>query len=622
MTIDDPVQYSSLILPSSPTFYHAKIPDKHWQLRSLLCSPESDILYYPTGKNIYLLNTKSRRREFVASLPFNPRCIGARYGWACAGGKDNGHFASIRIGRYGKPRPCHEDESVGMEVDAEEESMLRPEVNISELTGSIVNSITLHRPQGSQNDDDVLAILTNNDKTVRVFSLAQNCVQATLHLPISTNHASMSPDGKHLVVVGDSTKVYFYHSNPGTSLNCETGREPWTLTCQLPAGVYDALISTAFCPSSVLCAVASQEGTITIFDIRHLSRSLSPDCPSPIVKQILSTRPKTYAGAVRSIQFSPAPLDLLVWAEHSGRVTIADTRSNFSKRQVIDVLNNSEKIVDVDVVGASDDDPPSECREEHRRRSLTREEDDDEEDATTEEIEGYFRAHFMGRDGWMANPTVSTTPLNPVSIGSTASPGYMHPRYFMRNIPSAAVSPYTLNPSAGTPHITISTSDNSSINAIGFRPASPTTPNPLHDYRERQLEHDPSTVVADNNNTGPNRPVHWRIDYEAQRRPAEEVDQLQRNREQLSLMIAEERRRNILRRTNNTTGVNRRNGFNGASVQSDHEPSEIRTCEDVDITGCTMSVDGSKLYIATDKGIVEYKIDIAGRRVFPSLQCR
>ena len=470
---------------------------------------------------------------------------------------------------------------------------------------------------------------SNNDKTVRVFSLAQNRVQATLHLPISTNHASMSPDGKHLVVVGDSTKVYFYHSNSGTSSNCEAGREPWTLTCQLPAGVYDALISTAFSPSSVLCAVASQEGTITIFDTRYLSRSLSPDHPSPIVKQILSTRPKTYAGAVRSIQFSPAPLDLLVWAEHSGRVTIADARSNFSKRQVIDVLTNSEEIIDVDVMGASDEDPPAECREEQRRRSITREEDEGEGDDATAGVEGYH-PHFMGRDGWMTNLAVSTIPLNPVSIGPTASPGYMHPRYYMRNIPSAVVSPYTLSPSAGTPHITISTSDNSSTIAIGGRPVSPTISNPLHDYRERQLDRDrarqhihdtprrrnltipptpqfpevsplingdyPSTVTININNAGSNRPVHWRIDYEAQRRPAEEFNQIQRNREQLTQMIADERRRNILRRTNITAGVNRGHGFNGSAAQRDHESSEHHACEDVvDITGCTMSMDGSKL---------------------------
>jgi len=473
-------------------------------------------------------------------------------------------------------------------------------------------------------------LCSNNDRTVRVFSLAQNRVQATLHLPIPTNHASMSPDGKHLVVVGDSTTVYFYHPNSVTSPNCEAGQEPWTLTCQQTVGVYDVLISTAFSPSSVLCAVASQAGTITIFDTRFLSRSLTPDCPSPVVKQMLSSRPKTYAGAVRSIHFSPAPFDLLVWAEHSGRVTIADARNNFSKRQVIDVLNNRDKIVDVDIVEPSDD-PPTECREEQRRRSLTREEEEGGgADSTTGEFEGYFSAHLMNRDRWMTNPTVSTTPLNPVAIGPTASPGYMHPRYYMRDIPSAVVSPYPRNLAAGAPHITISTSDSSSPIALGAHPASPSTSNPLRDYRERQPERDrgsqrihgnsrrrsstspatrqlpevfsqtnadiASTLTTDISNAGPNHPVHWRIDYEAQSRSEEEVNQLQRNREQLSQMIAEERRRDILRRTSHSAGVNRRHGIGGPTAQGNYESGEHHTCEDaVDITGCTLSVDGSKL---------------------------
>lgn len=36
----------------------------------------------------------------------------------------------------------------------------RPEVNISHLGGSIVNSVTLHRPPSSNSDDDVVAVLT------------------------------------------------------------------------------------------------------------------------------------------------------------------------------------------------------------------------------------------------------------------------------------------------------------------------------------------------------------------------------------------------------------------------------------------------------------------------------
>ena len=132
---------------------------RHWQLRSLLCSPESNVLYYPTGRNIYSLNTKTRKRELVASLPFSPTCIGVKYGWLCAGGKDQGYFASIKVGEsILQTYPAVE--SVGMGIASVEE-MLKAEVKLSELGGLIVNSITLHKPPASKSGgDDVLAILT------------------------------------------------------------------------------------------------------------------------------------------------------------------------------------------------------------------------------------------------------------------------------------------------------------------------------------------------------------------------------------------------------------------------------------------------------------------------------
>lgn len=474
-----------------------------------------------------------------------------------------------------------------------------------------------------------MGIISNNDKTVRVFSLALNRVQATLHLPISTNHASISPDGKHLVVVGDSTKVYFYHSSMGASAQYEAGREPWTLTRQLIAGTSDALISTAFSPSSVLCAVASQDGSITIFDTRFLS--LSPDDgPSPIVKHIQSTRPRTHAGAIRSIQFSPSPWDLLVWAEHSGKVTVADVRSDFIERQVIDVLGNDENIVDVDISGVSDHDPPSECRDQQTRRSDVSEQGETEEDAPTgDELEGDLHGPLYNTShGWISNPTATTTALH-----ATESPppsGHMHPRYYMRNTPSATFSPYVLTRSPA--HITISTNDTSSNSQTGTQPVPPAS-NVLRDHRERrpernnsmqqsreqlhrqsltdhvaippdgqsqhgtQMSHDAhsSNITIDISNAAPNRPVHWRIDYEAQRRSAEEINQLQRNNEQLTQMIEEERRRNILRRTLLVAGANRRSDIGDHPANGRIEAGRYQSGDCVDITGCTMSVDGSKL---------------------------
>jgi hypothetical protein len=196
----------------------------------------------------------------------------------------------------------------------------------------------------------------NNDKTVRIFHLAENRVVTTLHVDVSTNHASISPDGQHLVVVGDSPEVYFYHpassgsgsGSPATGIG-EAGCGSWVLSSHPPlkAGTdSDALMSTSFSSSSLHCAVASQAGIITIFDTRYLS---CDDGCDPLVKTIKSSRPLSEAGAVRSVQFSPAPWDLLVWAEHCGRVCVADARSNFTRRQVIDVLAEKEELIEAEV---------------------------------------------------------------------------------------------------------------------------------------------------------------------------------------------------------------------------------------------------------------------------------
>ncbi|PWW71721.1 hypothetical protein C7212DRAFT_338674, partial [Tuber magnatum] len=91
---------------------------------------------------------------------------------------------------------------------------------------------------------------------------------------------------------------------------------------------------------------------------------------------------------------------------------------------------------------------------------------------------------------------------------------------------------------------------------------------------------------------------------------ASQVDH-QRNREQLNLLIAEERRQSYMRR--------RAASSNAAAGIADDAGIGYRGDGDgVDITGCTLSRDGSKLYVATDTGIVEYRVDIAGRKVFPS----
>lgn len=130
---------------------------------------------------MFSLNPATRRREVVASLPFGPRCIGARYGWVCVGGVENGQFATIRVGEPEKewyrrrPRGSG-DEAMGPGIEPEHEGAetglggsRRPEVNISHLGGSIVNSVTLHRPPSSTSDDDVVAVLTYPNPTITLL---------------------------------------------------------------------------------------------------------------------------------------------------------------------------------------------------------------------------------------------------------------------------------------------------------------------------------------------------------------------------------------------------------------------------------------------------------------------
>lgn len=192
---------------------------------------------------------------------------------------------------------------------------------------------------------------------MRIFNLAESRVVTTLHVDVSTNHASISPDGKHLVVVGDSPEVYFYH--PASTSRTrggigEGGCGSWVLASHPPISTNtkadtDALMSTSFSSSSLHCAVASQSGIITIFDTRYLACTDEKDGCSPIVRVITSSRPSTQSGAVRSVQFSPAPWDLLIWAEHCGRVCIADSRSNFTRRQVIDVLVEKDEVIEAEI---------------------------------------------------------------------------------------------------------------------------------------------------------------------------------------------------------------------------------------------------------------------------------
>ncbi|KAI9678268.1 MAG: hypothetical protein M1817_006213 [Caeruleum heppii] len=340
----------TLILPKPRKFYPAKIPVRHWQLRSLISAAAPDKVYYACDSDVYCLHTTSRKRELVVSLTFEPRCLAAGYGWLCAGGVDQGQFAAVKLDAQQGPR--HEraprwraeiDSSMLLDL----ESHLRqhqprlsldpetifpgsrrrsPQVYVHELGDDIVNSVSVH--QSSQDSfpglAEVIAVLT-------IFSLTHNCLVQFIDCPFQMNHASISPIGNLLVAVGDGSTMFFYRRDKRSSTSTHWEKCSEYSPAPKLVSQNDSYFSTAFSPSGRYCAVASQGGIIIVFDVRTIEQGEA----NAIHAVIPSSAPNTSSGAIRSMCFAPEPWELLICTEHSGRVSVVDARNGFRSRQVI-----------------------------------------------------------------------------------------------------------------------------------------------------------------------------------------------------------------------------------------------------------------------------------------------
>lgn len=340
------------------------------------------------------MHTSTRKRELIAVLPWAPICLAAAFGWIAVGGLDKGRCAFVKVGADGlegrSPRssPRHAEVDALLPLDLDPESRFqahqfltgstpdsdfigvrKAEVQIQELGTDIVNSVTIHRLRGDGKEfqDELIAVMTNNDHTVRIFSLTQSCSLDTLHFPTAMNHATISPDGSLLVAVGDEPHAYFHRRVTSGSIQVQNGpvllRNEWQLLASpllQVTGPEDGgmCFTTAFSPSGHICAVASQHGIITIFDTSSIQAAEDDD--DAIIEVFRSSRPSlplpaSQIGAPRSMCFSPAPWDLLAWAEDHGRVCVADARHAFRSRQTIELDVDDPEIDRAEVTDLADD---------------------------------------------------------------------------------------------------------------------------------------------------------------------------------------------------------------------------------------------------------------------------
>ncbi|KAJ2896472.1 hypothetical protein GGI21_001944 [Coemansia aciculifera] len=123
-----------------------------------------------------------------------------------------------------------------------------------------------------------------------------------------------------MCVVGDSNLVFLFNKRG------DDFEKIATLTAS-----EDAAFSCDFSQSSELFAVGSQDGYVSVWDIRSAQQK---------VVQLETFQHGRSRGACRNVKFSPSgSVDLLAFSEHSSFVSIADTRC-FEKRQILRVGGN------------------------------------------------------------------------------------------------------------------------------------------------------------------------------------------------------------------------------------------------------------------------------------------
>lgn len=367
----------SLVLPLK-TLYPLSIPVAHYQLRHYISCEGQDVLYYASGTDVFALNTSTQKRTHLATLPFETRCTASGHGWLCCGGEDEGHFAAVKL-HGGSPLAADVDALLPLDLGNRplgrpSVASTTPTVKLERIGEEIVNSISIHKLAGEEGaEDEVVAVLTNNDKTVRIYCLTHGLEEAVLDLPFPMNHATISPDGNLLVAVGDYNQAFFFerarsrHRSHSTKTDTRAGAGPseWTNFCvaQLhvpPNSATTGYFTTAWSPSGKLCAVGSECGYITVLDTDLLASSEFGE--DAIVQVIRSTRPDTThgPGAVRTMCFAPQPWDLLIWAEDQARICVADLREGLLARQVLaldpkedNVIRIETPLVDIEEAGES-----------------------------------------------------------------------------------------------------------------------------------------------------------------------------------------------------------------------------------------------------------------------------
>ncbi|KAF0911859.1 hypothetical protein E2562_012341 [Oryza meyeriana var. granulata] len=178
--------------------------------------------------------------------------------------------------------------------------------NLTGNNNSITNAVDIYQaPNGATR-----VMAANNDCIVRTFDTERYSLISQFPFAWSVNNISVSPDGKLLAVLGDSSACLIADS--------QSGKEIASLK-----GHLDYSFSSAWHPDGRMLATGNQDRTCRLWDVRNLSRSVA----------VLEGR----IGAIRGLKYSPDGRFLAV-SEPADFVHVYDASAGYAAAQEIDLF--------------------------------------------------------------------------------------------------------------------------------------------------------------------------------------------------------------------------------------------------------------------------------------------
>ncbi|KAJ7016950.1 WD40-repeat-containing domain protein [Mycena alexandri] len=222
------------------------------------------------------------------------------------------------------------------------------------LEGSINNSIlltSLSLTDSNQNSAEPRMAVSNNDRVVMFFDVPIRSRAPTINpvgavrFNVPVNHSSISPDGRTLLSVGDSSKVFLHRLTGGAHV---TAAHIATLTLPPTSNLFSspalvASFSTAFSADGSKYAVASQEGAVAVWDVRstkplrvfHTDKSRGSSSAGDSTTW-LSEDPQEWSlrksrgpgWSARNVKFGGRPgRELMLFTEHTSLIHVIDART-------------------------------------------------------------------------------------------------------------------------------------------------------------------------------------------------------------------------------------------------------------------------------------------------------